>query len=188
MQEAPYHKTLASLIPASVGASRRHRILAARELKALETEADTLRREVNMWRLGAGRVPMRYERRSASFKSLVNGEMEVDYGAFVDVDLVDMKDGESGSHGTNHSVENRKTLESSSPDSENEEANILTLHSPTSPDSSSSSSCSSPIGFGFDPSLNSTPGEDLFKFYQAFLSHPSRFATALLDLSGPSAY
>ncbi|KAJ8079722.1 hypothetical protein PM082_016543 [Marasmius tenuissimus] len=99
-------QTLASLVPISSGtrtskyrivnstiahlqASRNHRVLAARELRALETEANLLRDEVNRWRVRAGRTPMRAERRSASFKSVVSGEMEVDYGTGVEIDFLD---------------------------------------------------------------------------------------------------
>jgi len=61
---------------AYVHASRRHRSLAARELRAVKAESDTLRREVNEWRDRANLPRVEEPVRSDGFAMVLNGELE----------------------------------------------------------------------------------------------------------------
>ncbi|KAF8176773.1 hypothetical protein BJ912DRAFT_696395 [Pholiota molesta] len=62
---------------AHIHASRRHRLLAARELRALKGEADALRREINEWRDRAGVPRVDEPVRGEGFGMIISGEMEV---------------------------------------------------------------------------------------------------------------
>ncbi|KAL0070324.1 hypothetical protein AAF712_002511 [Marasmius tenuissimus] len=197
-------QTLASLVPAPAGArpskyrvvnstishlqaSREHRVLAARELRNLETEASTLRNEVNVWRLRAGRMPMREERRSASYHSIVNGEMEVDYGTGLEREfleretknLADAKDGEGDEgdedgDGHDAAIVGSNELETSLSGT-NSDSPLPTslIHPPPSPFSLLSLFLPNEVGFGTHSQRNS--GENMFRYYQTNLwnSHTS---------------
>ncbi|PFH46451.1 hypothetical protein AMATHDRAFT_82582 [Amanita thiersii Skay4041] len=62
---------------AHIHASRRHRMLAARELRLLKLEADALRRELNEWRDRAGIPRIEEPLRSDGFSMVISGELEV---------------------------------------------------------------------------------------------------------------
>ncbi|KAK0496627.1 hypothetical protein EDD18DRAFT_1163117 [Armillaria luteobubalina] len=62
---------------AHVHASRRHRLLAARELRAMKMEADALRRELNEWRDRAGVPRVEEPVRGEGFGMIISGELEV---------------------------------------------------------------------------------------------------------------
>lgn len=62
---------------AHIHASRRHRLLAARELKQLKLESDALRRELNEWRGRAGHPRIEEPVRGDGFTMVLNGEVEV---------------------------------------------------------------------------------------------------------------
>lgn len=62
---------------AHIHASRRHRILAARELRAVKSEADALRRELNEWRDRAGIPRIEEPIRDEGFSMVLSGELEV---------------------------------------------------------------------------------------------------------------
>ncbi|KAI6040584.1 hypothetical protein EDC04DRAFT_1456134 [Pisolithus marmoratus] len=62
---------------AHVHASRRHRLLASRELRILKSEADALRRELNDWRDRAGLPRVEEPVRSEGFGVVLNGEVEI---------------------------------------------------------------------------------------------------------------
>ncbi|KIY67793.1 hypothetical protein CYLTODRAFT_396476 [Cylindrobasidium torrendii FP15055 ss-10] len=62
---------------AHVHASRRHRLLAARELRTLKMEADALRREINEWRDRAAIPRVEEPVRSEGFGMVMAGELEV---------------------------------------------------------------------------------------------------------------
>ncbi|ESK91701.1 macrophage erythroblast attacher isoform 1 [Moniliophthora roreri MCA 2997] len=62
---------------AHVHASRRHRALAARELRTLKIEADQLRRELNEWRDRAGIPRVEEPVRGEGFGMVLNQELEV---------------------------------------------------------------------------------------------------------------
>lgn len=62
---------------AHIHASRRHRLLASREFRALKAEVDELRRELNEWR-GRSGLPRAVEpTRSDAFNMVLSGEVEV---------------------------------------------------------------------------------------------------------------
>lgn len=63
---------------AHVNASRRHRMLAARELRSVKLESDALRRELNEWRDRAGLPRVEEPTRSEGFNSVLGGEMELE--------------------------------------------------------------------------------------------------------------
>jgi len=65
---------------AHIHASRRHRILASRELRLLKLETDTLRRELNEWRERAGIPRIEEPIRGDGFAMILNGELEVIVG------------------------------------------------------------------------------------------------------------
>lgn len=62
---------------AHVHASRRHRLIAARELRALKAEADALRRELNDWRDRSGIPRAEEPTRGDGFSMVLSGEVEV---------------------------------------------------------------------------------------------------------------
>ncbi|KAL0062076.1 hypothetical protein AAF712_011076 [Marasmius tenuissimus] len=66
---------------AYVHASRRHRTLASRELKSLQTEADQLRQELNEWRDRAGVKRVEDPRRSEGFGMVVRAELPLESDA-----------------------------------------------------------------------------------------------------------
>ncbi|KAK1235251.1 hypothetical protein PQX77_001532 [Marasmius sp. AFHP31] len=66
---------------AYVHASRRHRTLASRELKTLQTEADQLRQELNDWRDRAGVKRVEEPRRSEEFGMVVRAELPLESDA-----------------------------------------------------------------------------------------------------------
>ncbi|KAL0946327.1 hypothetical protein HGRIS_012566 [Hohenbuehelia grisea] len=62
---------------AHIHASRRHRLLAARELRLVKGEADALRRELNEWRDRAGLPRVEEPVRGEGFTMVLSGELEV---------------------------------------------------------------------------------------------------------------
>ncbi|KAF8552457.1 hypothetical protein OG21DRAFT_1477742 [Imleria badia] len=62
---------------AHVHASRRHRLLASRELRILKLESDALRRELNEWRDRAGLPRVDEPVRGDGFTMVLSGEIEV---------------------------------------------------------------------------------------------------------------
>ncbi|KAI0958135.1 hypothetical protein AcW1_006305 [Taiwanofungus camphoratus] len=62
---------------AHIHASRRHRMLAARELRLLKLEADALRRELNEWRDRSGLPRVEEPIRGEAFQMILSGEVEV---------------------------------------------------------------------------------------------------------------
>ncbi|KAF7358390.1 BHLH domain-containing protein [Mycena venus] len=74
---------------AHLNASRRHRILAAQQLRMMKNEADALRHEVNEWRARAGVATFVEDPiRSDAFGIVLRGELEFEAG--------DMLEGDSG--------------------------------------------------------------------------------------------
>ncbi|KAJ7622060.1 hypothetical protein FB45DRAFT_1061701 [Roridomyces roridus] len=70
---------------AHLAASRRHRIMAAQQLRVVMNEVDALRYEVNQWRRRAG-VPLVEEpRRGDAFGLVLRGELEFEPGDMLDV-------------------------------------------------------------------------------------------------------
>jgi hypothetical protein len=65
---------------AHIHASRRHRLLAARELRLLKVEADTLRRELNEWRERSGIQRIEEPVRGDGFGIVLSAELEVIVG------------------------------------------------------------------------------------------------------------
>jgi len=62
---------------AHIHASRRHRLLASRELRLVKMEADALRRELNEWRDRAGIPRVEEPVRGEGFGMVLSGELEV---------------------------------------------------------------------------------------------------------------
>lgn len=62
---------------AHIHASRRHRLLAARELRLLKLEADALRRELNEWRDRSGLPRVEEPVRGEAFQMVLSGEVEI---------------------------------------------------------------------------------------------------------------
>ena len=62
---------------AHIHASRRHRLIAARELRALKVETDALRRELNEWRNRASLPRLEEPARGDGFNLILSGEVEV---------------------------------------------------------------------------------------------------------------
>ncbi|PPQ76107.1 hypothetical protein CVT26_011676 [Gymnopilus dilepis] len=62
---------------AHIHASRRHRVLAQTQLRALKNEADALRREVNEWRDRAGIPRIEEPVRGEAFSMVLSGELEL---------------------------------------------------------------------------------------------------------------
>ncbi|KAJ3800072.1 hypothetical protein GGU11DRAFT_438880 [Lentinula aff. detonsa] len=72
-------------------ASRRHRLLASRELRLLKFETDALRRELNDWRDRASIRRVQEPTRSDEFSLVLSGELEI-----LPIDGIDNEDGEDG--------------------------------------------------------------------------------------------
>ncbi|KAI0771096.1 hypothetical protein BD413DRAFT_476662 [Trametes elegans] len=62
---------------AHIHAARRHRLLAARELRILKLESDALRRELNEWRDRSGLPRCEEPVRGEAFQMILSGEVEV---------------------------------------------------------------------------------------------------------------
>ncbi|KAI0636369.1 hypothetical protein C8Q77DRAFT_1154320 [Trametes polyzona] len=62
---------------AHIHAARRHRLLAARELRILKIESDALRRELNEWRDRSGLPRVDEPVRGEAFQMILSGEVEV---------------------------------------------------------------------------------------------------------------
>ncbi|EGN95785.1 hypothetical protein SERLA73DRAFT_187008 [Serpula lacrymans var. lacrymans S7.3] len=62
---------------AHIHASRRHRLLASRELRLIKLESDALRRELNEWRDRAGLPRVEEPVRGEGFAMVLSGEVEV---------------------------------------------------------------------------------------------------------------
>ncbi|KAJ6588505.1 hypothetical protein B0H19DRAFT_1367104 [Mycena capillaripes] len=73
---------------AHINASRRHRLLAAQQLRLLKNETDALRHEVNEWRMRAGVPGVEEPRRADGFAVILSGELEFEAG--------DMMEGDEG--------------------------------------------------------------------------------------------
>ncbi|EPQ57728.1 hypothetical protein GLOTRDRAFT_136618 [Gloeophyllum trabeum ATCC 11539] len=78
---------------AHIHAARRHRALAARELRVLKVETDALRRELNEWRDRAGLPRVEEPPRGEGFAIVASGEVEV-LPAPVGMELGDEEDEE----------------------------------------------------------------------------------------------
>ncbi|KAJ7280331.1 hypothetical protein C8J57DRAFT_123657 [Mycena rebaudengoi] len=65
---------------AHVHASRRHRILAAQQLRLLAVECDSLRREANEWRARAGVMRLDTPSREVSFSTVMGEELQYEAG------------------------------------------------------------------------------------------------------------
>jgi len=65
---------------AHVHASRRHRILAAQQLRLLANECDSLRREANEWRARAGVMRLDTPSRGDSFSTVIGEELHYEVG------------------------------------------------------------------------------------------------------------
>ncbi|KAJ7471850.1 hypothetical protein FB451DRAFT_309147 [Mycena latifolia] len=65
---------------AHVHASRRHRILAAQQLRLLASECDSLRREANEWRARAGVMRLDTPSRGDSFSTVMGEELHYEVG------------------------------------------------------------------------------------------------------------
>jgi len=78
---------------AHIQASRRHRLIASRELKMLKHEADALRREVNEWRDRAGLPRVDEPVRGDAFGMVITGELEVIQGVPIEEEDEDAEDG-----------------------------------------------------------------------------------------------
>ncbi|KAJ3804991.1 hypothetical protein F5876DRAFT_82318 [Lentinula aff. lateritia] len=62
---------------AHIHASRRHRLLASRELRTFKLESDALRRELNDWRDRAGIPRIQEPQRGDAFSTILSGEIEI---------------------------------------------------------------------------------------------------------------
>ncbi|KAJ7120575.1 hypothetical protein C8R43DRAFT_80292 [Mycena crocata] len=72
---------------AHLNASRRHRLLAAQQLRMMKHESDALRHEVNEWRSRAGVTTFVDEpMRSEAFGIVIRGELEFEAGDMLDAD------------------------------------------------------------------------------------------------------
>nr|GAT43277.1 predicted protein [Mycena chlorophos] len=69
---------------AYLNASRRHRLLAAQQLRILKGETDSLRHEVNEWRLRSGVAAVEEPRRADGFAVVLSGELEFEEGDMLD--------------------------------------------------------------------------------------------------------
>ncbi|KAJ7326299.1 hypothetical protein DFH08DRAFT_336524 [Mycena albidolilacea] len=65
---------------AHITASRRHRLLAAQQLRLVKAEGDALRAEVNEWRARAGVPGVEEPRRGEGFAVVLAGELEFEVG------------------------------------------------------------------------------------------------------------
>ncbi|KAJ7165014.1 hypothetical protein C8R46DRAFT_302572 [Mycena filopes] len=71
---------------AHINASRRHRLLAAQQLRLVKNEADALRHEVNEWRMRAGVPAVEEPRRADGFGVILSGELEFEAGDMMEGD------------------------------------------------------------------------------------------------------
>jgi hypothetical protein len=78
---------------AHIQASRRHRMVASRELRILKTESDALRRELNEWRDRAGLPRVEEPVRGDGFGMVLAGELEVISGISIEEEDDDADDG-----------------------------------------------------------------------------------------------
>jgi len=76
---------------AYINSSRRHRLLAARELRLLKLESDALRRELNEWRNRSGLPLVEEPVRGEAFAMVMSGEVEV-----IGAGLIEEDEGEYG--------------------------------------------------------------------------------------------
>ncbi|KAF7335797.1 BHLH domain-containing protein [Mycena venus] len=74
----PTRATIVNIAITHLHAARRHRILAAQELRRIQNEAEALRREVNEWRVRAGVVCFNEPLRSEAFGAVLRGELDLD--------------------------------------------------------------------------------------------------------------
>lgn len=81
---------------AFIHASRRHRALASRELRACKAESDALRRELNEWRHRANLPRIDEPQRSDGFGIVLSGELELDMEVPQDEDFEDDMGAEDG--------------------------------------------------------------------------------------------
>ncbi|KAF4615683.1 hypothetical protein D9613_012498 [Agrocybe pediades] len=92
---------------AHIHASRRHRLMASQQLRALKAEADALRRELNEWRDRAGIPRVEEPVRNEQFGMVISGELELVVGNVGGEDEDDGMDedgplgGEGGDEGEN---------------------------------------------------------------------------------------
>ena len=82
---------------AHIHSSRRHRAMASRELRALKSESDALRRELNEWRDRSGLPRVEEPMRSDAFALVLSGECEI-LPVIPGMDEEDMEDDEDGMH------------------------------------------------------------------------------------------
>jgi hypothetical protein len=75
---------------AHIHASRRHRMIAARELRLVKLEADALRRELNDWRGHAGLPPIEEPVCSEAFSMVISAELEALTGVQAEEEEEDM--------------------------------------------------------------------------------------------------
>jgi hypothetical protein len=87
---------------AHIHASRRHRLIAARELRILKGETDALRQELNEWRDRSGLPRLEEPARGDGFNVVLNGEVEIILPAIQQDDMDE--DGEDDLHHA-HSAE-----------------------------------------------------------------------------------
>jgi hypothetical protein len=78
---------------AHIQASRRHRLIASRELKMLKHEADALRREANEWRDRSGLPRVEEPVRGDAFGMVIAAELEVIQGIAIEEEDEDAEDG-----------------------------------------------------------------------------------------------
>lgn len=83
---------------AHIHASRRHRLIAARELRMLKLEADALRRELNEWRDRSGLPRVEEPVRGDGFGLVLSGEVEVILPNIDDEEGVEEEQGEDDMH------------------------------------------------------------------------------------------
>ncbi|KAJ6610511.1 hypothetical protein B0H10DRAFT_412623 [Mycena sp. CBHHK59/15] len=81
---------------AHINASRRHRVLAAQQLRLLKNECDALRHEVNEWRMRASVPGVEEPRRPDGFGVILNGELEFEAGDMMEGDEGDEEDDYAG--------------------------------------------------------------------------------------------
>ncbi|KAJ7164499.1 hypothetical protein C8R46DRAFT_313472 [Mycena filopes] len=84
---------------AHLNASRRHRVLAAQQLRMMKNEADALRREVNEWRARAGVAFVEEPMRGDAFGIVLRGELEFEAGDMLEGDEGEDDDEAGGSNG-----------------------------------------------------------------------------------------
>ncbi|KAJ6550221.1 hypothetical protein B0H19DRAFT_1074088 [Mycena capillaripes] len=89
---------------AHLNASRRHRILAAHELRMMKDEADTLRHELNVWRARSGAPFVEEPMRGDAFGIVLRGELEFEAGEM-------MLDGDEGEEDEEYAGRQRAQME-----------------------------------------------------------------------------